>query len=179
MSRYSANEISKCFVRRINNIFTKSVCNLWTYVWILSRIRMYKNILQRERPITEKEKNLSGPINSFLIKNFHFSRVDNRMSRFVDDMPTNHRRTDEQSTLIRRLIYFLTTSHKRIANVKECFSNCPSNCRSKWKKKNEKRTERLTKPYPDAYSFTNFPRNDRNRVRFCLKRKTDKGLDEE
>lgn len=127
---------------------------------------MYKNILQRERPITEKEKNLSGPINSFLIKNFHFSRVDNRMSRFVDDMPTNHRRTDEESTLIRRLIYFLTTSHKRIANVKECFANCP---RSKRKKNRD----------PDAYSFTNFPRNDRNRVRFCLKRKTDKGLDEE
>lgn len=35
------------------------------------------------------------------------------------------------------------------------------------------------KPYPDACKFTNFPRNDRNRVRFCLKQKTDKGLDEE
>lgn len=137
---------------------------------------MYKNILQRERPITEKKKNLSGPINSFLIKNFQFSRVDNRMPRFVDDMPTNHPRTDVESTLIRRFIYFLTTSHECIANVEECFSNCP---RSKRKKMDEKKNRVVDKPYPDARKFTNFPRNDRNRVRFCLKQKTDKGLDEE
>ena len=139
------------------NIYTKSVCNLQTYVWILSRTCTYKNILQRERPITEKEKNLSGPINSFLIKNFHLSRVDNRMSRFVDDMPTNHPRTDERYSSLYPFLNDFPRMHRK---CKRMFFV-------------------VDKPYPDARSFTNFPRNDRNRTRSCLKQKTDKGLDEE